>query len=115
MRAAILIALAVAHVGCIDDSCTESRLRALEIVLPTDAPMQFQIDRCQLDDSVCVEVCRLAAERSGFSDNVTRCSVDVQPTLAKMIERYEVFVGGGFCGVQGDDIGTPPPRHNSDF
>jgi hypothetical protein len=77
--------------------------------------MQFQLDRCQADDTVCMEVCRLAAERSGFSDNVTRCSVQFGESKALAIETYEVFVGGGFCGIEGDDIGTPPPRDDSDF
>jgi hypothetical protein len=101
----VVIGLAVAHVGCFGGDCTEGRLLALEFALPTDAAMQFRLDRCELDAETCVEVCTLAMERDQFFAPVTHCKVTPEPTRVVLLAGYEVPSNNGTCAFStGDDV-----------
>lgn len=112
-RCAIVVGLSLAHLGCLDGGCYEDRLRGFEIALPTDAMMQFRIDRCQVEPEECLDVCALAMDRAQVGAVPDTCKVTVEATRAVVLARYEVFAGHGLCPLDGDDV--PPPPEGPDF
>lgn len=111
---AILVGLSVAHVGCLGGECFETRLRAFEVPLPADPAMQFRIDRCQIDEETCVDVCSLAAERVEVFVSIDHCKLVMEADRAVAFGSFEVFAGnGGACAIEGDDVPLPPS--GSDF
>jgi hypothetical protein len=108
-RCAIVVGLSIAPLGCLGGGCYEERVHGFEIALPTDAMMQFRIDRCQVEPDECLDVCVLAMDREQLGVAPEECKVTVEATRAVVIAHYEIFTGHGRCPLAGDDVAPPPP------
>lgn len=114
-RCAIVVGLSIAPLGCLGGGCYEERVRSFEIALPTDAMMEFRIDRCQVDPDECLDVCMLAMDRAQIGAVPDTCKVTVEAMRAVVVAHYEIFTGRGLCPLEGDDVSPPPPPEDPDF
>lgn len=89
-----LVALAI-QAGC-DDDCFETHSWHGTIDLPAEPRLQFAIDRCQRDATLCLDVCRTAMANVSY-DRLDNCEVTVDATRASLEARYSNYRGGEGC------------------
>jgi hypothetical protein len=101
----VIAGLPVTAAGCveavIDTDCVDTIDDTYLVQTPADPPLQFLINRCQVDVATCNALCQEAMARHNVMDTPTRCTAKFGDASVELSVSYEVYVGGSNCPIEG--------------
>jgi len=80
-------------------SCVDHHERILTAATPADPPLEFKIERCQVDLDACQDLCDLMMSRNGVTVPSTSCSVAFDPLSVSVHITYDTMNNGSNCPV----------------